>query len=122
MSTLLGEKGRTIATFIIAGVVLSAVIAVIAYAVALIVKLPVSSFSEMHRAGLNATGVNATESVSVQVGNETLLLDSPRNPALKTISSPVFTLLSVLASILTHPVTLAVLIALTLVAYALMEK
>jgi hypothetical protein len=122
MSTLLGEKGRTIATFIVAGVMLSAVIAIIAYAVALIAKLPASSFSEMHRAGLNATGVNATESVSVQVGNETLLLDNPRNPALKTISSPVFTLLSVFASILTHPVTLAVLIALTLVAYALMEK
>jgi hypothetical protein len=102
--------------------VLSAVIATIAYAVALIVKLPAQSFSEMHRAGLNATGVNATERVSVQVGNETLLLDKPHNPALRAVSSPLFTLLSVLASILTHPVTLAVLIALTLVAYALMEK
>jgi hypothetical protein len=122
MSSLLGEKGRTIATFIIAGVVLSAVIATIAYAVALIVKLPAQGFSEMHRAGLNTTGVNATESVAVQVGNETLLLDSPRNSALRSISSPLFTLLSVIASILTHPVTLAVLIALTLVAYALMEK
>jgi predicted PurR-regulated permease PerM len=122
MSAFFGEKGRTIATFIIAGVVLSAVIAIIAYVVALIVKLSASSFSEMHRAGLNATGVNATESVAVQVGNETLLLDSPRNPALRDISSPLFSLLSVIASILTHPVTLAVLIALTLVAYALMEK
>jgi hypothetical protein len=122
MSALFGERGRTIATFIIAGVVLSAVIAIIAYAVALIVKLPLSGFSEAHRAGLNATGVNATENVTVQVGNETLLLSSPRNPALRTVSSPLLTLLSVIASILTHPVTLAVLIALTLVAYALMEK
>jgi hypothetical protein len=117
------ERGRSIAGFIIAGLVLSIFIGAVAYGVALFVKFAGSALSSMYEHGARALGnESSVEYVSVQVGNETVELPRPSNPALSALADLLLKVLHVVANVLAHPATLAVLVAITLIALALMEK
>jgi hypothetical protein len=57
--------------------------------------------------------------VQIQVGNTTVALDEPSNPALKSHFDLVVKVLYVVANVLGNPLTLAILIALTIVTLVL---
>jgi hypothetical protein len=119
---LFQERGRTIATYLVMGVLLALVVGLIAYGVSLLVKTALESMSTVHREGLRALNKTDIEEVGVQVGNETVAITKPSNPVLRSHFDLVLKVLAVVVAVLTNPLTLAILIALTLVAYALMER
>ena len=115
------EYGRSVMGYVVAGVILSIFIGLIAYGIVLFVKYTSSALNTMYEVGVNATGGGEVTYTTIQVGNETVQLAKPTNPSLSTITDMLFKLLTIVANILAHPVMLAVLIAITLIAYALME-
>jgi hypothetical protein len=108
--------------YVIAGILLSIFVGLIAYGIASFIKFTSQALNAMYEVGVNATGGGNVEYTTIPVGNETVSLAKPSNPALSAIADLLFKLLQVVASVLTHPVVLAVLIALTLIAYALTER
>jgi hypothetical protein len=115
------EYGRSVMGYVIAGVIISLFIGLIAYSIVLLVRFAATSLSAAHEIAVNATG-GRVEHETIQIGNETLRLSKPTNPALSAIADALFKLLVVVGNVLAHPVTLAVLLAITLIASALMEK
>jgi hypothetical protein len=115
------EYGRSIMGYVIAGVIISLFIGLIAYGIVLLVKLTATTLSTAHEIAVNTIG-GEVEHTTIQVGNETLRLSKPTNPALSAIADALFKLLVVVGNVLAHPVTLAVLLAITLITSALMEK
>jgi len=116
------EAGKSVASYVVAGLVVALVIGVIIYGITLFVKTTASALSAMYEAGVDATGGGQVEYVQLQVGNETVDFPRPSNQALSSIADTVLKVLIVVANALAHPVTLATLIALTLIAYAIMER
>jgi len=116
------EVGRSTVGYVIAGILLSIFIGLIAYGIASFIKFASEALNTMYEVGVNATGGGNVEYTTIPVGNETVRLARPSNPALSAIADLLFKLLQVVANVLTHPVALAVLIALTLITYALAEK
>jgi len=116
------DYGRSVAGYIIAGLLLSLFIGVIAYGIVLFIKFTSSALNTMYEIGVNATGGGEVTHTTISIGNETVSLPRPSNSALSTITDLLFKILVVVGNVLAHPVTLAVLIALTLIAYAIMEK
>ena len=122
MSLLLGGRGRTIATYVIAGVLLALVVYTVAYGIAYLVKLVGTAYTQLYEVGVNATGGGKPEGVAIRVANETVTMPKPSNPGLSSLATALYTVLSVVANALANPLLLTVLIALTLIAYALSEK
>jgi hypothetical protein len=116
------EVGRSTVGYVIAGILLSIFIGLIAYSIASFIRFASEALNTMYEIGVNATGGGNVEYTAIPVGNETVRLARPSNPALSSVVDLLFKLLQVVASVLTHPVALAVLIALTLITYALAEK
>ncbi len=117
------DHGRSIVGYVIAGILLSLFIGLISYGIAFFAKYMSSILSSTYEIGVNTTSNNNNITyTTIHAGNETIQLPKPRNPALSTITDLVFKILDVVINTLTHPVTLAVLIAITLIVYAIVEK
>ena len=117
-----GEHGRTVMSYVVVGVVLGLFVSSIAYVFGVVVGVVVSGYESMHSRALNVTTGRLPERISIPVGNETIQLSKPANPGLRSLAEPLIQVLAILSAILTNPLTLAVLIAMTMVTYALMER
>ncbi|WP_448577128.1 hypothetical protein [Thermosphaera sp.] len=122
MGSIFREQGRSVAVYVLLGVVLGLFIGTIAGAVRMFFSTTAGAFTIFHQEGVNKTVGEAPSSVSVQLGNETIDLSEPRNPALKTLFNMLAAFLTAVANILGNPATLAVVISLSIVAWALMRK
>lgn len=113
--------GKTIMSYVVAGVLLSLIVGTVAYAFALIIKMFASSFTLIHDVGMNVTGGTPTHT-AIPVGNETVTLPQPSNTGLSAVADLLTKFLIVVGNVLTSPVGIAVLIALTLITLALTER
>lgn len=107
--------GRSIVAYIIIGLLLGMSISLIVYGITLFITSTSSAFSTIYEAGMNATGKGISDYVDVNVGNSTVSLPKPSNPALSTIFSNLAGLLAVVGGALTSATILAVLIALNVI-------
>jgi len=111
---------RSIVGYLIAGIVLSLFVGVIASVFPSALSFFSSLLNSVHRMGMgNATTVTQ---VQIQVGDTTIALNEPSNPALKSHFNLAVKALYVVANVLGNPLTLAILIALTIVTLALSRK
>ena len=122
MGSILREQGRSVAVYVLLGVVLGLFIGVIAGAVRMFFSTTAGAFTVFHQESVNKTSGEVPPSVSVQLGNETVVLSEPRNPALKTLFNMLGAFLTAVANILGNPATLAIIISLSIVSWALMRK
>jgi len=118
MSLVLGGRGKSILGYVIAGILLSLVVGTVAYTFSYIVKTVGQAYVDAYEA---ATG-SEVEKVSIQVGNETAVFPKPSNPALSALASAILSVLAVVGNVLATPLLLAILVALTLIAYALATR
>ena len=116
------DRGRTVMSYLVAGILLGLVISSIAYSFGVFIRVVIGVYEAVHERALNATMGRLPGKISVSIGNETVQLTKPANPGLRSLTEPLIQVLAILSAILTNPLTLAVLIAMTMVAYALMEK
>jgi hypothetical protein len=116
------ERGRSIMAYLVAGIILGLAVGIIAYGIGVLIKVVASAYDVMHTTAMNKTAGIEPEKVAVKVGNETATLPMPENPGLRASAELIIKILTVLSAILTNPLTLAVIIALTLVTYALIER
>jgi hypothetical protein len=113
--------GKTIMSYVVAGVLLSLIVGTATYAFALIIKMFANSFTLIHDVGMNVTGGTPTHT-TIPVGNETIVLPQPSNTGLSAVADLLTKFLVAVGNVLTSPVGIAVLIALTLITLALTEK
>jgi predicted PurR-regulated permease PerM len=111
---------RSIVGYLIAGIVLSLFVGVIASVFPSALSFFSSLFNSAHQIGMGNT--STITQVQVSVGNKTVALDEPSNPALKSHFDLVVKVLYVVANILGNPLTLAILIALTIVTLVLSRR
>ena len=111
---------RSIVGYLIAGIVLSLFVVVIASVFPSALSLFSSMINAAHQAGMGDT--STTTQVQVSVGNTTVALDEPSNPALRSHFDLIVKVLYVVANVLGNPLTLAVLIALTVVTLVLSRR
>jgi len=109
------RHGRSIVAYIVIGLLLGMSISLIVYGITLFTTSTASALSTMYKTGMNATGKNISEYVSVKIGNDTISLPKPSNPALSTIFSNLAGLLAVVGGALASTTILAVLIALNVI-------
>jgi len=102
--------GKTIMSYVVAGVLLSLIVGAAAYAFVLIIKMFASFFTLIHDVGMNVTGGSPTHT-SIPVGNETVTLPQPSNSGLSAVADLLTKFLIVVGNVLTSPVGIAVLIA-----------
>jgi len=114
MSTV-QRYGRSIVAYVIIGLLLGMSISLIVYGITLFITSTSSALSTMYETGVNATGGSVSEYAYVKLGNETISLPKPSNPALSTIFSNLAGLLAVVGGALTSATILAVLIALNVI-------
>ncbi|MCC5989905.1 MAG: hypothetical protein LM558_00145 [Thermosphaera sp.] len=111
---------RSIVGYLIAGIVLSLFVGVIASVFPSALSFFSSLFNSAHQIGMSNT--TTITQVQVSVGNTTVALDEPSNPALRSHFDLVVKVLYVVANILGNPLTLAILIALTIVTLVLSRR
>jgi len=117
--SLLGERGRTILGYVVAGVLLSLVVTAVAHTIGYLIRAVGDVYTRFYGTGVNATGGGTVETVSIRVGNETATFPKPSNPVLSAVAAVLLSVLTAVGTALSNPLLLAVLVALTLVAYAL---
>jgi hypothetical protein len=111
---------RSIVGYLIAGIVLSLFVGVIASVFPSALSFFSSMFNSAHQMGMGNT--TTVTQVQIQVGNTTVALDEPGNPALRSHFDLIVKVLYVVANVLGNPLTLAILIALTIVTLVLSRK
>jgi cobalamin synthase len=107
--------GRSIVAYIIIGLLLGMSISLIVYGITLFTTTATSTLSSMYETGVNATGGSVSEYAYVKLGNETVSLPKPSNPALSTVFSNLVSLLAVVGGALTAVTMVAILIALNII-------
>jgi len=107
--------GRSIVAYVVIGLLLGMSISLIVYGITLFITSTTSALTTMHEAGMNATGKSVSERVYVRIGNDTVSLSKPSNPALSGIFSNLVALLAVVGGALASITILAVLIALNII-------
>ena len=114
----IGEKGRTIATYLIISFIFVFIVPLTAYTFKSLLQLYSQSMSYIYTA-TNMT----TNSTSLDLGNGvTMTLPMPRNPALKAMMNSLLPVLVLVGAALVAEIAVAVLLALTIISNALSEK
>jgi len=108
---------RSIAGYLIAGLVLSLFIGTIASIFPSALSFFSSMFNYAHQVGMGNT--TTITQVQISVGNTTVTLDEPNDSALQSQFNPLVKVLYVVANVLGNPLTLAILLALTIVSFVL---
>lgn len=116
------QRYRSIVAYIIAGLLLGTSISLIVYGITLFITSTSSALSTMYEIGMNAMGEGISGYVDVNVGNSTVSLPKPSNPALSTVFSNLVSLLAVVCGALTSATVLAVLIALNIISNSQNEE
>jgi len=107
--------GRSIVAYIIIGLLLGVSISLIVYGIVLFTTAVASSFSSVHESGMNAVGRDVSEYARVNLGDDTVSLPKPSNPALSAVFSDLVGLLAVVGGALASVTIVAVLIALNII-------
>jgi len=113
-----GERGKTIATYIIISFILVFIVPLTAYTFKSLLQLYSQSISYIYTA-TNMT----TNSTAVDLGNGvTMTLPMPKNPALRAMMNSLLPALVLVGAALVAEIAIAVLLALTIISYAISEK
>jgi hypothetical protein len=114
----LGERGRTIATYIIISFILVFIVPLTAYAFKSLLQLYSQSMSYIY------TAANmSVNSAALDLGSGvTVTLPMPRNPALRAMMNSLLPVLVLVGAALVAELAIAVLLALTVISYALSER
>jgi len=110
---------RSTVGYVIAGIVLSIFVGYMAFIFVSSASMFSSMFNVIHSSGHTATTVTQ---VAVEVGTTTINMNEPVNEPLKTHFDVLVRILHVILNVLGDPFILAVLIALSMVAYVLSRK
>jgi len=110
LSWLKSEESWSVATLLIAGVLIGMFVGTLAYLISYGLTAALNMTSYIHD-----VGVGGSNKTYVSVGNYTFVVSEPKNPALKTIVDEVVLFLTSLLKIVSNPLTLALVIATTLI-------
>jgi len=114
----IGERGKTIATYIIMSFILVFIVPLTAYTFKSLLQLYSQSMSYIYTA-TNMT----TNNTALDLGSGvTMTLPMPKNPALRAMMNSLLPVLVLVGAALVAEIAVAVLLALTIISNALSEK